>query len=92
MQRLNFQLKTYIKAVELIAKEKGLSHVKCKETTGSVVRFELFEVGESDPCSFWIIHYTHDRKRIVWSKEDYRKAADRLSCTMDYFIQILESL
>jgi hypothetical protein len=90
MQRFNYPLKLYIKAVEKIANDKGLSHVKCKATKGSVVRFELFEVGVSVPCTFWVIHHEHNKKQVVWSKDDYRKAADRLSCTLEELIETIE--
>lgn len=92
MQRLNYQLKVYVRAVERIAIEKGLSHVVWKPTTGSIVRFELFEKGEKFPCSMWTIHHEHNRKKIIWSKEDYRKAADRLNVSIEYFITVLESI
>lgn len=91
MQRLNYQLKLYIKAVEKIASDKGLS-VKNKPTKGSVVRFDLFEQGGTTPSTFWIIHHEHNKKQIVWSKEDYRKAADRLACTLEKFIETIEAL
>ncbi len=94
MQRLNYPLKHYIKAVEALVEESsGLSRVTWKETKGSIVRFDLFEEGRDDaPCEFWTIHYEHnDRKKPVWSKEDYRKAAARLRCTFEKFIETIET-
>ncbi len=92
MQRLNNPLKKYIKAVELIATEKGLSHVKWKETHGSVVRFEIFEKNENTPCAFWVVHHEHNRQKNIYSKEDYRKAAVRLNCTLEELVKKIESL
>ncbi|OGJ70811.1 hypothetical protein A3G69_00930 [Candidatus Peribacteria bacterium RIFCSPLOWO2_12_FULL_53_10] len=91
MQRHNYPLKKYIKAVEKIAEEKGLALVKVTATKGSIVRFELFERGEHVPMSIWTIHHEHNKKQIVWSKDDYRKAADRLVCTYEEFIQRLDA-
>ena len=87
MPKLNYPLKKYSKAVEKIAKENGLAEVKSFPTKGSIVRFELFEVGESIPMCFWVIHHGHDRKKEIWSKDDYRKAADRLNCSLDEFVK-----
>ena len=92
MQRLNYQLKDYIKAVEKIAEEKGLSHVNCKPTTGSIIRFELFEKNATTPFVFWTVHHEHNRKKVIYSKEDYRKAAVRLNFTLEHFIGVLHSI
>ena len=91
MQRPSYPLKKYIKVVEKIAKENGLASVKVTPTKGSIVRFELFERGEDVPMSIWTIHHEHNRKQIIWSKDDYRKAADRLTCTYEEFIQRLDA-
>lgn len=93
MQKLNCPLKSYIKAVETIAEENGFSNVKYQETKGSIVRFELFEQDLKIPSSFWTVHYAHnDRKKPIWSKEDYRKAAVRLRVTLEDFIKKVESV
>lgn len=84
-------LKTYIKVVEKIAEERGLASVKITPAKGSVVRFELFENGQNVPMSIWTIHHEHNKKQIIWSKDDYRKAADRLVCTYEEFIERLNS-
>ncbi len=75
-----------------MVKKKELSHLKWKETKGSIVRFELFEKGRKNPTVFWTVHHEHNRKKVIWSKEDYRKAAVRLNCTLDEFIEVLDSL
>lgn len=90
MQKLNYPLKTYIKVVEKIAEENGLARVKITPNKGSAVRFELFETDEDVPCSIWVIHHSHDKKRIVWSKENYRKAATYLNCTLEEFLARFE--
>jgi hypothetical protein len=92
MQKLNYQLKDYIKAVEAIAKEKGLDKVETFSKGGSVVRFELFEVGNSTPCAFWVIHHEHNKKKTVWSKEDYKKAVIRLNCSFEDLLKKIEEM
>ena len=91
MPRLNYPIKKYQKAVEKIASEKDL-FVKVVAKKGSVVRFELFEDGCDVPLAFWVVHHSHgDRKKIIWSKEDYRKAATRLNCTLEEFTKRVAS-
>jgi len=90
MPKLRYPLKKYIKAVEKIAEEKGLSRVESFPTKGSIVRFELFEEGTDVPTCFWVVHHDHNRKKEIISKEDYRKAAARLNCTLDELIKKIE--
>jgi hypothetical protein len=90
MPKLKFQLKHYIKAVESIAEPMKLT-VQVTATTGSIIRFELFESGQKVPRSIWVIHHSHDRRQEVWSKDDYRKAALNLSCTTEEFIDRIKS-
>ncbi len=92
MPKLNYPLKKYIKAVEQIAEENNLAEVRYFFTKGSIVRFELFEKKEEKPMCFWIIHHAHTKKKQVWSKDDYRKAADRLNCSLEDFIDRIKSL
>lgn len=92
MPKLNYQLKKYTKAVESIAKENGLASVKVTPNKGSIIRFELFEEGQSNPMVIWTIHHSHNRKKQIWSKEDYKKAARNLNCEYDYFIEKIRSL
>ncbi len=91
MQKLNFPLKKYIKLVEKIAEEKGLASVKITPTKGSIVRFELFEQGIDIPMGIWTIHHEHNKKQTIWSKDDYRKAAAHLVCSLEEFIKRLAS-
>mgnify|MGYP003394316008 CR=1 FL=1 len=91
MQKPSFPLKKYIRIVEKMAKEKGLASVRVTHTKGSIVRFELFEYGENIPMSIWTIHHEHNKKQIIWSKDDYRKAADRLVCSYEEFIKRIAS-
>lgn len=86
MPRLSYELNSYIKAVENLALKKGFDKVLNIKTGGSVVRFELFLKNESKPTSMWVIHHDHNRKKTIWSKEDYKKAASRLQCTYDELI------
>jgi len=93
MPKLNYPLKKYRKAVEVIAEEKGIARINVVPNKGSAVRFEVFrEVTDSVPASMWVIHHSHERKQIVWSKDNYRKAAEHLGCTLEEFIQKIESL
>ena len=58
MPKLNYPLKAYIKAVELMAEKKGLL-VNVVPNKGSVVRFELFEKNNKVPMCMWVIHHSH---------------------------------
>jgi len=91
MSKLSYPLKKYIKAVESIAQEKGLADVRITPNKGSVVRFELYEKGESIPMSIWIIHHSHNRKKEIWSKEDYKKAARNLNCEYDFLMERIKN-
>lgn len=92
MPKLNYPLKKYEKAVRLIAERNGLADVKVTSTKGSIVRFELFEIGQTVPMSIWVIHHSHDRKEEIWSREDYRKAARNLSCTEEEFLNTIKNI
>ena len=92
MSRLNFQLKKYEKAVRHIAAQKGLERVEVIPNKGSVVRFELFEIGEKIPKCMWVIHHSHDRKQEIWSPEDYKKAARNLCCEYQEFLDVIKSM
>jgi len=92
MPKLNYPLKTYIKVVKSIATEKGLSSVKVTPAKGSVVRFELFEKNMNIPMSIWVIHHTHNNKKEIWSKDDYRKAARNLGCDYLTFLEKFKTL
>ena len=87
MQKLNYPLKKYRKAVEDIAEQNGLSHVNVVPNGGSVVRFELFEKDSKIPCTFWVIHHSHNHKKEIWSKDDYRKASVNLNCSYEDFVE-----
>jgi hypothetical protein len=91
MPRLSYPLKKYEKAVEQIAHENGLV-LKTVNKGGSIVRFELFEPNNDIPTLFWVIHHEHKKKKHVVSKEDYKKAAIRLGCSLGEFIQKIEEL
>jgi hypothetical protein len=92
MPKLNYPLNIYIRAVEQLVLESNFERVRIKETTGSIVRFEVFIPGENEPTSIWVIHYAHDRKKSVWSKEDYKKPPKHLCMPETRFLEILNSL
>lgn len=93
MQRPNYQLKTYIKAVELLYKKKGFSALDYREgRKGSAYHFELFRSGEIEPHTVWQVHTDHTKKRIITSREDYRKAARNLMITEEEFMDTLKNL
>lgn len=92
MPKPSYPLKKYIKAAEKLAKIKGFDRIEYEAATGSIIRFELFLPNESEPTSFWIIHHDHNGKKTIWSRDDYRKAADRMNATEDEFLDILRNM
>lgn len=89
MQRFNYKLKVFIKAVVRIAKEKG--YFILVENKDSGVRFDLFYSDkESVASTMWVVHGDHDKAKRVWSRSDYKKAAERLIIDLDYFEKVLE--
>ena len=92
MPKLNYPLKKYVKAVSAIAKKNGFERVEHFPTKGSIVRFELFRIDQEVPTAFWVVHHNHSRKKEIWSKEDYKKAAMRLNCSVDELISSIQSV
>ncbi|MEK7081254.1 MAG: hypothetical protein AAB902_02615 [Patescibacteria group bacterium] len=90
MQRLDYALKTYIKAVEILAKTKGFSKIEFHSKSGSAVRFEAFVGNDTVPHSMWVVHVLHDKRKTIYSKEDYRKVTVNLVCTMEEFLEVLK--
>ena len=86
MSQLQHSLNDYIKVVELFVARKGFDKVKYFGQKGSSVRFELYMQKESVPCSMWVIHTEHDKKRSIWSREDYKKGANRLDVSLEDFM------
>lgn len=89
MQKYNYKLKAFIKAVEKIAEQKGCTH-KIIEKRDSGIRFEIFRKNETVPENFWVLH-SHEQ-RTVTSKKDYSKAAFQLGIEPGEFLEILESI
>lgn len=92
MPRLNYPLKTYVKAVETLTIRKGFDRVRSVNNGGSIVRFELFCSNEVAPTSIWIVHFEHSKAKRIISREDYKKAALRLNSTLEEFISVLEEV
>lgn len=92
MQKLNYPLNAYIKAVEIMLEKKHLQCLKVYNKSGSAVHFDLFEIGNEVPVSMWQVHTEHKNKRRIISKEDYKKAARCLNCSLEEFIFILDSV
>ena len=91
MPRLNYQLKVYIKAVDILAQKKGFNRVEMiRKKGGYVFRFEAFIGEETKPHSMWTVHTEHNRKEIVYSMEDYKKIATNLVCSMEEVLQVLK--
>ena len=90
MQRLDYALKTYIKAVEILAKTKGFRGIRVYNSDGSAVHFDAFVGTDTVPHSMWQVHALHDKKRTIYSKEDYKKVAKHLNCTMEEFLEVLK--
>lgn len=89
MQRFSYKLKTFIKAIEVIANQKGLQ-LKIITKKGSGIRFELFRSNSSIPENFWVVHTEHEASKRITSKQDYKKAAYELNIDVKDFIKILE--
>lgn len=92
MQKLSYALKTYIKAVEILAKTKGFREIKIYNSGGSAVHFDVFMGSETTPHSMWQVHALHDKKRTVISKEDYKKVTRHLNCTLEEFLEVLKNI
>lgn len=90
MQKLNYQLKTYIKAVEILTIRKGFESLKIHNKSGSAVHFELFLKGEIVPHNVWQVHTEHNKRKNIISKEDYKKGAKNLNISLEEFIEILK--
>ena len=91
MQKFNYKLKTFIKAVEIISERKN-KRLEIFNKKGSGIRFELFSLKESQPTNFWVIHTEHNSSKNITSKKDYQKASYELAVTLDEFIEALEEI
>ncbi len=89
MQKFSYKLKTFIKAVSIIAEQRSLE-LRTETKSGSGIRFELFKPKSSIPENFWVVHTEHEAAKRITSRQDYKKAAYELNVTMDEFIKILE--
>ncbi len=86
-----YALKSYIKAVELHAQLRGFSIVHKEGKKGSAYRFELFQnKDDTIPCAIWNVHYSHDKKRELWSDDDIEKAAKYIGVNISNFIETLK--
>ena len=92
MPRLNYKLKTYKKALEILLKQQGFDKVDIYNKRGSAVHFDLFNNNEDVPCSMWQVHTEHRNSRVIKSKEDYKKAARNCNVELNDFIKILEKV
>jgi len=90
MPRLNYPLKTYEKAVEILAATKGFREVRVFNKSGSAIHFEIFLGNEEVPHSMWNVHSLHDHKRTIVSNEDYKKVTRHLNCTLEEFLEVLK--
>jgi len=90
MQKLNYPLKSYIKAVEKLAICKGFVKVENSDKRGSAVRFEPFIKNEVKPHSMWVVHTDHTKMRRITSTEDYKKVARNLNSTLEEFLEIIK--
>jgi len=75
-----------------MAKQKGFDRVECCRGSKNAYRFEAFLPGETTPVQFWTIHVTHDRKELVWSRDDYRKPDSVLNGRSGEFMEVLEKI
>lgn len=91
MPRLNYALKDYIKAVEILASTKNLQ-IKCFYTGKNGVRFEVFQGAETIPWDMWVVHTEHSKRREIWSRDNYKKPDQCIGAEAGTFVKILESL
>lgn len=89
MQKFSYKLKTFIKAIEVIAKQKGLE-LRMVNKKGSGIRFELFRPNASLPENLWVVHTEHEAAKRITSRQDYKKAAYELNITLEEFAEVLE--
>lgn len=89
---LNLKLKDYIKAVEICIGEK-YGHLKHGYNGGSVYSFEVFEKKDDDqPTIVWVIHFGHNKKREIWSRDDLKKIYERTAVAKERFLEVLQKI
>jgi len=86
-----YPLNDYIKAAEILGSRRNLIVKSMNATRGSAVRFEVYDQN-GVLMDFWTVHTEHDRRRFIWSKEDYRKPDKHLFARPGEFMEILEDL
>ncbi len=87
-----YQLNSYVRAVKEMAKRKGFERVDYFRGSKNAIRFEVFIPRETIPTAFWTIHVSHDRKELVWSRDDYRKPDINLNGRPGEFVEVLENI
>lgn len=96
MQR-QFPLNDYIKAVEILAQKMG-RRVEVYNGKKNAIRFEVFPLSKNggqdskEIIEMWTIHTSHNKKRTIWSREDYRKPDRNLCARQGEFMEILENI
>lgn len=89
---LGLSLKDYIKAVEICISEKygGLEHYPNR---GSAYTFAIFEKkGDKEPCVIWSIHHGHNKKKELWSKDDFKKILLKTAVSEERFLEVLKDI
>lgn len=86
-----YPLNEYIKAAERLAAQKGF-RLEVGMGSKNAIRFDVFMAGETQPWDFWTVHTNHNKRREVWSKEDYRKPDRCMGLGEGTFLAMLESL
>lgn len=88
----SYKLSDYIKAIDILSIGKFGKFIH-REGKGSAYHFEIYEKEtDTTPCNVWNVHYSHDRKKEIWSKQDLKKAATYLCVDFDRFIETIEKL
>lgn len=88
----NIKLKDYIKAVEICILEK-YGHLKHYDNGGSTHTFEVFEKKNDDiPCVIWGIHFGHDKKKEIWSRDDLKKIFTKTAVPKERFVEVLKKI
>ncbi|MEX2014192.1 MAG: hypothetical protein WD896_02450 [Parcubacteria group bacterium] len=89
---LNLKLRDYCKAVEICIEEK-YGHLKHYDNGGAEHTFLVFEKKDDDkPAVIWSVHFGHNKKKEIWSREDFKKIYDKTAVAKERFLEILKKI
>lgn len=92
LKLINLKLKHYCKAVEICILEK-YEHLKHYDNGGSAHTFEVFEKKDDDhPAIIWAVHFGHNKKKEIWSREDVKKIYEKTAVAKERFLEVLKEI